>query len=345
MTKGTRKTGFTLVELLVVIAIIGTLIGLLLPAVQSAREAGRRVSCANNVRQIALAMTAFEIVNTRLPSGGWAWTWAADPDRGSGVDQPAGWLYLILPYMEEMVTHSLGADGKPDEWTATQLEGAARRAEKPLSCMNCPTRRTPGAWGINWVSETFSNNVHTPHGSGPVSRCARSDYAAHAGDTYTDLNQLTTQRPRTLSEADDFTKSGRWPQMGLNGTGISHMRSNVRIKHITDGTTKTYLVGEKYLNPLSYTNGSDGADNESMYGGLNNDSHRGTYYNATTGVSLLPMKDTRGLVLADNFGSAHVAGFFMSFCDASVRLITFNIDPETHRRLGNRMDRLPVSDY
>jgi hypothetical protein len=115
------------------------------------------------------------------------------------------------------------------------------------------------------------------------------------------------------------------------------------MKDISDGTTKTYLLGEKHLNPQSYTDGSDGADNESMYSGFNNDSHRSTYHNANTGISLAPMQDTPGLVLYDSFGSAHQAGCFMAFCDGSVQLISYSIDPETHRRLGNRMDGMPTT--
>ena len=76
--------GFTLVELLVVIAIISTLMGLLLPAVQSAREAGRRASCGNNIKQVALAALIHENTNRHFPSGGWGWAWVGDPDRGSG---------------------------------------------------------------------------------------------------------------------------------------------------------------------------------------------------------------------------------------------------------------------
>lgn len=215
----------------------------------------------------------------------------------------------------------------------------------PIPLLNCPSRRSAGAFGINWVAETYSNNVHTPYGSDSLTKCARSDYAANAGDTYTDIQHLIPVWPRTLSEADDFTKTGQWPQLGLNATGISHMRSRIRLKDVADGTTKTYLVGEKYLNPASYADGSDGADNESMYGGFNNDSHRSTYHNPNSGVSLAPMQDTRGLMSYDTFGSAHAAGYFTSYCDGSVRLVTYTIDPETHRRFGNRMDGLPTGDY
>jgi hypothetical protein len=259
------------------------------------------------------------------------------------VEQPAGWLYCILPFIEESSTHKLGGDGKPDEWTTTQLEGAVKRALTPIPILNCPSRRSPSAWGINWSAETYSGNIHTPYGSGAVTRCARGDYAANAGDTYTDINQLIPDWPKTLADAVDFTARGRWSQAGQNATGISHMRSRVRMKDISDGTTKTYLIGEKYLNPRSYADGSDGADNESMYCGFNNDSHRSTYHNPNTGISLSPMKDTPGLVLYDSFGSAHDAGCFMAFCDGSVQLISYAIDPETHRRLGNRMDGMPTS--
>ena len=137
--RSSYQSGFTLVELLVVIAIIATLMGLLLPAVQSVREAARRVQCANNLRQLATGMLTFENTNKHLPSGGWAWTWAADPDRGSSVEQPAGWLYSILPFIEQTATHELGADGKPDEWTTPQLEGAVKRAAATVAIMNCPS--------------------------------------------------------------------------------------------------------------------------------------------------------------------------------------------------------------
>src|SRR5262245_35403831 len=103
-----ERLGFTLVELLVVIAIIGVLVALLLPAVQAARESGRRAECMNNLKQLGLAMHSFHSAHNAFPSNGYGTQWMPHPDRGYGLEQTGGWMYSLLPYVEMQSLHDLG---------------------------------------------------------------------------------------------------------------------------------------------------------------------------------------------------------------------------------------------
>jgi len=135
-----RKAGFTLIELLVVIAIIAILIGLLLPAVQKVREAASRLQCTNNLKQISLGVHSHHDVYNRFPSGGWGWYWVGVAGRGTGKDQPGGWVYSMLPFVEQKALFDLGgASG-----SAADRAGNSKRCETTVGIYNCPTRRDCG---------------------------------------------------------------------------------------------------------------------------------------------------------------------------------------------------------
>jgi prepilin-type N-terminal cleavage/methylation domain-containing protein len=314
-----QRPAFTLLELLVVIAIIAVLVGLLLPAVQSAREAGRRVSCANNLKQLGIAFLAFESTHGHFPSGGWGWDWTADPDRGAGVRQPGCWTYQLLPHMEELSTYCLGQDGDPDTWTPAQLAGSATRMQTPSRVFNCVSRRPATTFYAGWFGGRYR-----PYGADTVQQVARSDYAVNAGTRFI---QYATG-PITLANADQYP----WPNTSSNFNGIVSLRSAVRISMITDGTSHTYLVGEKYLDPRWYLNGMAGCDNEDLYTGFNCDTHR------TTGMGKTPLQDQKGLYADESFGSAHPDSLGMVYCDGSVRRVAYTVDAALHERAGNRKD-------
>jgi prepilin-type N-terminal cleavage/methylation domain-containing protein len=307
------RRGFTLIELVVVIAIIGLLVALLLPAVQSAREAARRAQCANNLHMFGRACLQHEATQGFLPTGGWGRGWVGDPDRGYGRQQPGGWAYNVLPFLEYQNLHDLGR-GEPEAGKKAQ---AALMAATPLSVAICPTRRMPKPYPYAADPQYF--NADKPKAAG------RSDYAACAGS-----GKPSDERgPATFQDGD-----GKFAWACTDNNGVCYQRSQVTPGQITDGTSNTYLLGERYLNPDHYLDGKAEDDDQCLYVGHDRDVLRWT--NAS------PKQDRAGEDGHFVFGSAHPRGFSMGFCDGSVRLLNFDIDPKTHTLCGSRNDGKPV---
>src|SRR4051812_3073947 len=166
MSRTRSRPAFTLIELLVVIAIIAILIGLLLPAVQKVREAAARTVCMNNMKQMGIGLHSCHDANGYFPSGGWGGNWMGDPGRGSGKRQPGGWIFSILPYVEQGSIYELGGPG------TTAIN--AQKCGMPIKLFCCPVRRQPEAVA-NSNGYTYKNATGTP----PV--FAKSDYAACTG--------------------------------------------------------------------------------------------------------------------------------------------------------------------
>ncbi len=321
------RGGFTLIELLVVIAIIGILIALLLPAVQAAREAARRSQCANNLKQMGLASLNHYAVTHYFPSGGWGYPWAGLGDRGFGHNQPGGWAYSLLPFAEEGPTYSFGAGAAYG--SATLQTAIVQRVTTPISFAICPTRRSLQLVTVGPYIQALGSFCY----AGPTTQCVRGDYAINNGDIARSAWPTNGgEPPLTIPQGQD--PNFPWPSLvGFNG--VSMVRSEVSLRQLSDGSSKTYLIGEKYLNPDHYTDGQDLGDNECLFGGDDLDMNRWT---GTAGAYYPPLADTHGLTAYYSYGSAHSDIWQVVFCDGSVHTMAYEIDPELHRRLQNRED-------
>lgn len=312
--KSTR--GFTLVELLVVIAIIAILIAILLPAVNSAREAARNIQCVNHLKQLSLGFLNHEGAHGHLPTGGWGHRWLGDADRGYASDQPGGWGFTVLPFIEQQDLHELGSKMIASRKTVMHKN----RNEVPIATMNCPTRREPEAWAYVLG--------HQPFNARASEEVVRSCYATNGGDIFRDSNPGAG--PNSLESGDGDGWQNEMRRVQLSATGILTTGSTVTIGDVRDGVTKTYMIGEKYINPDFYTTGQDPGDNEATYIGENGDNNRWT--------EKMLLRDTPGLVTWQVFGSAHYSGINMAMCDGSVHLVNFDVDAQIHRQSGHRSD-------
>jgi prepilin-type N-terminal cleavage/methylation domain-containing protein len=227
-----KRKGFTLVELLVVIAIIGVLVALLLPAVQAAREAARRSQCLNNLKQLGLACHNYEDTEGRLPPAGDAVL------QGTNTATGLSWLAVILPYMEG--TNLRDIVDETVHWSHANND----RAENTIvPTFLCPT--TGGELSV-FIAESgntavyveFSNlRAHYVGIMGAKSLCP----AGAATTKYPEKGYTLTRHPTTDQELrlDGAGQSG-----GLANNGMIVFNSDLKFKHVVDGTSNTMMIGE-----------------------------------------------------------------------------------------------------
>jgi len=257
-----RRAGFTLVELLVVIAIIATLIGLLLPAVQSAREAARRTQCSNSIRQCGLAMHQFVSAKGSLPN-------SSRPP--SGANGRVSWVTRSLPYMEDrQLSDAYDFDAAGANWSsATARAGSGRTVPNAVLVMTviphlqCPsdpegsgsydgdpdTSSTPSGYGTGAAVVNANRSGFTT----PGLFCATTDYSP---TTFVD-NRLTGKADVVAPGSQKIVSSGSVSSPAAAGLLYKDYdgRTKAKINQCTDGLSKTIALAESAGRPAKYVRG------------------------------------------------------------------------------------------
>jgi prepilin-type N-terminal cleavage/methylation domain-containing protein/prepilin-type processing-associated H-X9-DG protein len=328
-----RTRGFTLVELLVVIAIIGILVAMLLPAVQAAREAARRSSCNNNLKQIGLGLHEYHDTYKSFPSG-------YVGNVGTANSESWSWSALILPFVEQPALHdSVGVT----KWTlenAIGTGGANVRAllQTKLEMYICPSDSGYMKPGMVHTNRNFSGGLG-------VTAAGLTDYFPGVS------SYVGAAGHRDVADA------------AVN-TGIFYGNSGVTFADILDGTSNTFAVGER--DTFDCRSGS-------WIGVQNPNGSGTNGYHEATGHSHPKLNQDITIInwnvgrtgCGEGFSSLHPGGAQFVLCDGSVRFITENIqhfwfpntivngtvadsrDPSNgvYQRLMTRDDRLPVSGF
>jgi len=322
------RSAFTLVELLVVIAIIGVLIALLLPAVQQAREAARRMQCTNNLKQLGIGLHNYHDTFGAFP----AISYDHEVNGGSEADHSSwSWGTLILPQIEQSAAYDQLAPSSPD-----RLHDAVAQADKlailqtPISAFRCPSDSGPE------LNSHYLINQGSP------------DY------------ELATSNYLGVNSAGDVDRRHSPNGIFVPGTDVDgNTRMRVAMRDITDGTSNTAMVGERAwkLNGVELGAGVVFGHNGNADIERNGDYNNGFITVVGAGKPHINTTLTCGTGCNDNdgrqgFSSLHPGGSQFVFADGSVHFISETIDDNlgggtdtTYERLLNSQDGQPVGQW
>ena len=247
--------------------------------------------------------------------------------RGIGINQTGSHFYSILAFMEQkQLTKLCGPNTKFDDMNEpTLLAGNVLLISTPLDVFFCPTRRSPAVSAPNSISFIIQ-----PILCGVLQAEASNDYAANGGEVRVPFPGY----PPTLSQAPGWD----WTDSYRQSTGVVYIHHQFKLREITDGTSKTMLLGEKGCNPDSYHNGNDWGVDQGPYPGDERDPIRWCSWDTTSANYMAPMRDRQGTDPSWQWGSSHAAIFNIACCDGSVHPISYDISEINMRRLCNRCD-------
>lgn len=371
--RAAKTTAFTLVELLVVIAIIGVLVALLLPAVQAAREAGRRTQCSNQMRQMSLAMLNHESAKGIFPSGGID-PWPRIEDYASGgksfaaPKQGLSWAYQILPYLEQNAVHNLvESETLPRTMVGLYYCPSRRGPTQNQSSANLPEAgNLSGRWLMDYAALVGSpTRSEVGDGSGPLHHARIRDVAAYEsglasgdicnqvlmwGGSVVHMDAGTTTKYTGTPTKDIFPTQGvivRSSYFVADGTGTSGapvardlgLPKPTSFRQISDGASNTAVlcekrVGAEFYDGLNPDGGARQDDDAGWSDGWDYDTLRLAYCRPVSDSSAI----NGGYTPFMTAGAAHASIFYCTYADGSVHGVNYDVDLEAFNRLANKSD-------
>ena len=344
------KKGFTLIELLVVIAIIAILVALLLPAVQQAREAARRSSCQNNLKQLGLALQNYHDQHRVFPPGQINATWLPtnlnptsrrfpNPLEATTPDQTlvsfqrlsgASWMVFILPQIDRANTYKIWNFNRNVRFNGEPINfnpaGLRPPAQTEIPAFYCPTRRSK--MDVGKYSFVFRVNPTWSKGGNDYAACNGS------GNSFNDLTRSTWDlTPEQVINDPTLLLGPR-----NSHRGMFYVNSSTRMADVSDGTSNVIMVSEvPRLNFRLNINGTVDTLNRRK------SSDGWAWGGPATQFSTLfgPNKTLH----YSEAGSDHGQIVHVAFADGSVRMISENIEITTWRNLGNMSNGIPVSEF